>query len=47
MYEYILALHKAGINIHSHVIGDRAVRFALDAYQEAKQISQTPLLYYL
>ena len=39
MYEYILALHKAGINIHSHVIGDRAVRFALDAYQEAKQIS--------
>ena len=25
--------------IHSHVIGDRAVRFALDAYNEAKQIT--------
>ena len=39
MYDYILGLHKAEINIHSHVIGDRAVRFALDAYNEAKEIS--------
>ena len=39
MHDYIAALHKADINIHSHVIGDRAVRFALDAYNEAKQIT--------
>lgn len=39
MYDYILALHKAGINIHSHVIGDRAVRFALNAYAAASEIS--------
>lgn len=39
MYNYIVGLHKAGINIHSHAIGDRAVRFALDAYAAANKVT--------
>jgi hypothetical protein len=31
----------AGINVHSHAIGDRAVRIALDTFEAAKKFSPT------
>ena len=34
--DYTLALYDAGINIHSHAIGDRAVRVALDTFEAAR-----------
>ncbi len=37
--DYTLALYDAGINVHSHAIGDRAVRLALDSFAEAKKQS--------
>ena len=37
--DYTLALYDAGINVHSHAIGDRAVRLALDSFTEAKKQS--------
>ena len=39
LYDYTLALFRVGINVHSHAIGDRAVRFALDAFAAARQAS--------
>ena len=33
-----MALHGAGINVHSHTIGDRAFRAAADAFELAKKI---------
>jgi predicted amidohydrolase YtcJ len=39
LYDYTLALYDAGINVHSHAIGDRAVRFALDAFEAARNAS--------
>ena len=33
--DYTIALHKAGINVHSHAIGDRAVQVALDTFEAA------------
>ena len=36
---YTLALYDAGINIHSHAIGDRAVRVALDTFEAARAAS--------
>lgn len=39
LYNYTLALFSAGINVHSHAIGDRAVRFALDAFEAARKAS--------
>jgi hypothetical protein len=38
---YTLALVDAGINVHSHAIGDRAVRIALDTFEAAKKFSPT------
>ena len=37
--DYTLALYDAGINIHSHAIGDRAVRVALDTFEAARAAS--------
>jgi|TARA_B110000444_G_scaffold91756_1_gene86700 predicted amidohydrolase YtcJ len=37
IYHYTLALHAAGVNIHSHAIGDRAVRVALDTFEAARE----------
>jgi len=37
LHNYTLALVSAGINVHSHAIGDRAVRFALDAFEAARK----------
>lgn len=37
----VAKLDKQGLQIFTHAIGDRAVRLALDAYQEAAQINQT------
>ena len=39
--DYTLALYDAGINIHSHAIGDRAVRVALDTFEAARAASPT------
>lgn len=39
LHDYTLALFAAGINVHSHAIGDRAVRFALDAFEAARKAS--------
>ena len=39
LHDYTLALFDAGINVHSHAIGDRAVRFALDAFAAARKAS--------
>lgn len=39
LQDYTLALFAAGINVHSHAIGDRAVRFALDAFEAARKAS--------
>ena len=39
LYDYTLALFRVGINVHSHAIGDRAVRFALDAFAAARKAS--------
>ncbi|MDG0968332.1 MAG: amidohydrolase family protein [Porticoccaceae bacterium] len=36
---YTKALFGAGINVHSHAIGDRAVRLALDTFDAAKRAS--------
>lgn len=36
IHNYTLALYAAGINVHSHAIGDRAVRVALDAFEAAQ-----------
>jgi predicted amidohydrolase YtcJ len=35
--DYMAAVDKAGFNIHAHVIGDRAVRTALDGFDRAEQ----------
>ena len=35
--EYTRELHAAGINVHSHTIGDRALRVAMDAFELAKE----------
>ena len=40
---YTLALYDAGINIHSHAIGDRAVRVALDTFEAARAASPTSI----
>jgi predicted amidohydrolase YtcJ len=37
--DYTLALFDAGVNVHSHAIGDRAVRFALDTFEQARKRS--------
>ncbi|MFM1605064.1 MAG: amidohydrolase [Porticoccaceae bacterium] len=37
IYDYTLALYDAGINVHSHAIGDRAVRVALDTFAAARE----------
>tara|TARA_B110000503_G_scaffold33521_1_gene54477 strand:- start:1482 stop:3518 length:2037 start_codon:yes stop_codon:yes gene_type:complete len=37
--DYTLALYDEGINVHSHAIGDRAVRLALDSFAQAKKES--------
>lgn len=37
IYNYTLALYKAGINVHSHAIGDRGVRVALDTFEAARK----------
>jgi predicted amidohydrolase YtcJ len=37
MKEISVAVDKAGLQLHSHAIGDRAVRVALDAYEAARQ----------
>lgn len=39
LHDYTLALFAAGINVHSHAIGDRAVRFALDTFEAARKAS--------
>jgi predicted amidohydrolase YtcJ len=39
IFNYTLALFDAGINVHSHAIGDRAVRIALDTFEAAKNFS--------
>ena len=39
--DFTLALYDAGINIHSHAIGDRAVRVALDTFEAARAASPT------
>jgi predicted amidohydrolase YtcJ len=36
---YTKALFEAGVNVHSHAIGDRAVRLALDTFDAAKRAS--------
>ena len=41
--DYTLALYDAGINIHSHAIGDRAVRVALDTFEAARAASPTSI----
>ena len=41
IFNYTLALVDAGINVHSHAIGDRAVRIALDTFEAAKKFSPT------
>ena len=41
--DYTLALYDAGINIHSHAIGDRAVRVALDTFEAARAASPASL----
>ena len=38
---YTAALHGAGINVHSHTIGDRAFRAAIDAFESAKKMHPT------
>jgi predicted amidohydrolase YtcJ len=35
--DYMVAVDKAGFNIHAHVIGDRAVRTALDGFDRAER----------
>jgi predicted amidohydrolase YtcJ len=35
LVEFIRQLHEAEIDLHLHVVGDRATRIALDAYEEA------------
>jgi predicted amidohydrolase YtcJ len=35
LVEFIRQLHEAKIDLHLHVVGDRATRIALDAYEEA------------
>jgi predicted amidohydrolase YtcJ len=39
LQDYTLALFDAGVNVHSHAIGDRAVRFALDTFEQARNRS--------
>ena len=39
IYDYTLALYDAGVNVHSHAIGDRAVRVALDTFEAARNAS--------
>jgi hypothetical protein len=39
IHDYTLALYAAGINVHSHAIGDRAVRVALDTFEAAREAS--------
>jgi predicted amidohydrolase YtcJ len=39
LHNYTVALFDAGINVHSHAIGDRAVRFALDAFAAARKLN--------
>jgi len=39
IYNYTLALYEAGINVHSHAVGDRGVRVALDTFDAAKKAS--------
>jgi len=39
IYDYTLALYDAGFNVHSHAIGDRAVRVALDTFEAARNAS--------
>jgi predicted amidohydrolase YtcJ len=35
----ITALDKAGLQIHVHAIGDRAIRMTLDAFEHAREIN--------
>jgi predicted amidohydrolase YtcJ len=37
----VLALDKAGVQIYTHAIGDKAVRTALDAYEAAAKVNGT------
>ena len=39
IYNYTLALYEAGYNVHSHAVGDRGVRVALDTFDAAKRAS--------
>lgn len=42
-YKQIVAeLDKRGIQVYTHAIGDKAVRLALDAYEEAENRNHTP-----
>ncbi len=41
MRTIVLALDKAGLQVHVHAIGDRAVRTALDAFQNARAVNGT------
>jgi predicted amidohydrolase YtcJ len=37
IHDYTVALFKAGFSVHSHAIGDRAVRLALDSFAAARK----------
>lgn len=37
LVEFIGELHRAKLDLHMHVVGDRATQVALDAYERAKQ----------
>ena len=39
--QFVTELDRRGIQIFTHAIGDRAVRLALDAYQEAEETNHT------
>jgi len=39
IHPYMVALDKAGFKIHTHVIGDRALRTALDGFEMARKVN--------
>jgi predicted amidohydrolase YtcJ len=41
MRAIVTALDKSGIQVHVHAIGDRAIRTALDAFQNAREVNGT------